>query len=292
VKVRVLEPMQAELGEGPCWDAANQRLLWVDIVRRQVFVREDGSVRVFDVPEYVGAAVPTEDPGVLLLALGVGVATLDLSTGVTETLASTGADPARVRVNDAKSDPEGRFWVGTMGLDEAPGAGALYRLDGDGTLREVLGPVSISNGLAWSPDRRWMYYIDTPTRSITRFAFERATGEPSGSHTLVDTSPYEGFPDGMAADADGRLWVAFWDGGAVRCFDGASGALVTSIELPVTRPTNCTFAGPSLDKLVVTSARRGLAESVLETQELAGAVLEVDAGVQGQPLTPAAPPAG
>jgi sugar lactone lactonase YvrE len=193
-------------------------------------------------------------------------------------------------VNDAKTDPAGRFWVGTMGLDDEPGAGALYRLEGDATLRKVVGPVSISNGLAWSADRQWMYYIDTPSRAITRFAFDLSTGELSDARTVVDTSSYDGVPDGMAADANGCLWVAFWDGGGVRCFDAESGELITSVDLPVSRPTSCAFGGPELERLIVTSARRGLSESELRAQELAGAVFEVDVRVQGQPVTPATLP--
>jgi len=273
----------AELGEGPCWDPDRGALIWVDILRREVHLSTPGDDRIHRTPDYVGAAVPAAD-GELLLAMD-GFAALDLDSGVIRPVAAIPRKPS-VRMNDGKCDPAGRFWAGSMHVDDVPGAGALYRLDGPGAATRVIDRVTISNGLGWSPDGAWMYYIDTPTRSVRRYEFDHETGELGTGAVLIDTSRHPGFPDGMSVDAEGNLWVAFWDGGAVRCFS-AEGALLEELPVPVRRPTSCSFGGPELRQLLITTARRGLSEGELREQPLAGSVLVVEPGVTGLPPTSA-----
>jgi sugar lactone lactonase YvrE len=271
----------ASLGEGPCWDRRRQALVWVDIMRREVHLSTPGEDRVQRTPDYVGAAVLASGGG-LLLAMD-GFATLDLDSGVIHQVAAIPRD-ASVRMNDGKCDPAGRFWAGTMHVDEVHGAGALYRLDRPAAATRMIAPVTISNGLGWSPDGTWMYYIDTPTRSVRRYEFDVATGTLGLSTDLVDTSAHAGFPDGMTVDAEGNLWVAFWDGGAVRCFS-PEGALLEELPVPARRPTSCTFGGPELRQLLITTARRGLSDAELREQPLAGSVLVAEPGVAGLPPT-------
>jgi sugar lactone lactonase YvrE len=273
----------AELGEGPCWDPGRQALVWVDILRREVHLTTPGEDRIQRTPGYVGAAVPASGGG-LLLAMD-GFATLDLDSGVIRVVAAIRRQPL-VRMNDGKCDPAGRFWAGTMHVNEVPDAGALFRLDGPGAATCVIKPVTISNGLGWSPDGAWMYYIDTPTRSVRRYEFDVATGALGAGAVFVDTSAHAGFPDGMSIDAEGNLWVAFWDGGAVRCFS-PEGALLEELSVPVRRPTSCTFGGAGLDQLLITTARHGLSEAELLEQPLAGSLLVIEPGVAGRPPTPA-----
>ena len=273
----------ADLGEGPCWDPRRQALVWVDILRREVHLTTPDEDRVLTTPDYVGAVVPASGGG-LLLAMD-GFATLDVDSGAIRQVAAIQRDPS-VRMNDGKCDPAGRFWAGTMHVDEVPGAGALYRLDGPASATCVIAPVTISNGLGWSPDGAWMYYIDTPTRSVRRYAFDVAGGTLGPGSELVDTSAHAGFPDGMSVDAQGNLWVAFWDGGAVRCFS-PEGTLLEELQVPVRRPTSCTFGGPALRQLLITTARHGLTEAELREQPLAGSVLVAEPGVAGLPPTPA-----
>jgi sugar lactone lactonase YvrE len=281
---------QARLGEGPCWDAELEALIWVDILRCEVHLSTRDDDRVYRTPDYPGAAVPLRDGG-LLLAMG-GFAALDLDSGQTSEVARLLLQPD-VRMNDGKCDPAGRFWAGTMELDGAPDRGALYRLDAPAAARRMVEPVTISNGLGWSPDGEWMYYIDTPTKTVQRFEFDVAGGELGRPSVLVDTRAHPGSPDGMTVDAKGNLWVAFWDGGAVRCFSPA-GELLEEVSLPVRRPTSCAFAGPDLRQLVVTTARNGLTESELRDQPLAGSVLVLEPGVAGLPASAAQlqPPIG
>ncbi len=276
----------ATLGEGPCWHPGLEALVWVDILGCRVHVSTREQTRSFPTPTYVGAAVPRAGGG-LLLAMGCGFATLDLEDGTVAVVASVPGEEAGLRMNDGKTDPAGRFWAGTMALDESPGAGALYRLDGPGAARCVVAPVSISNGLGWSRDAERMFYVDSPTRTIVRFGFDAADGRLGARTVLVDTSAYSGVPDGLAVDAEGDLWVAFWDGAAIRCFSGRDGALREEIELPVRRPTSCTFGGPDLRELLVTSARDRLSDEQLAGQPLAGSVLALEPGVAGLPPTPA-----
>jgi sugar lactone lactonase YvrE len=149
----------------------------------------------------------------------------------------------------------------------------------------VVAPVTISNGLGWSPDGAAMYFIDTPTRTIRRFAFDVESGA-IGEPVVLDLSAWSGLPDGMAVDVEGNLWVAFWGGWAVRRFSGA-GELLSEIAVPVACPTSCTFGGPGLDELLITTARVGLSEDELGDQPLAGSVLVADPGVTGRPAVSA-----
>lgn len=280
----------ALLGEGPVWEPRRQALLWVDVERSQVHLSGVEGTRSHLAPEPVGAVAPSGD-GRVLLAMGTGFAILDLDDGGIEVVARIpGADPARVRMNDGKVDPAGRFWAGTKAYDDEPGAGGLYRLDGPGQVTEVLPEVTISNGLGWSPDGGTFYYIDTPTQTVRRFPFDPATGSLGAGEIHVDTGGLSGWPDGMTIDAQGDLWVAFWDGWAVRCFSGRDGALLRQLEVPVARPTSCAFGGAGLRRLFVTTARTGLTADAAGQQPLAGSVLAFEPGVAGLPATPAALP--
>lgn len=277
---------QALLGEGPVWLADREALAWVDIEGRQVHVTaaDGASTRSYDVPDEVGAAVPRARGG-LLLGIGAGFATLDLDDGSIAWVVerAPGADPAVVRMNDGDVDPQGRFWCGTKAHDETPAAGVLYRLDGPGQVTAMLVDVTISNGLVWSDDGAAVYYVDTPTQRIDRFAYDPATGTLGERRTLTDTSGLSGWPDGMTIDADGNLWVAFWGGWCVRCFSGDDGRLLEEHAGPVAQTSSCAFGGKDLRRLFVTSARTGLDAAALAEQPLAGSVFAFEPGVRGVP---------
>jgi sugar lactone lactonase YvrE len=273
----------AELGEGPVWDPIAGCLSFVDILRGLVHRVEPASRRweTFRVGRMVGAAVPT-DAGDLLLAVKGGFARLDIRTGVVQAFADLADDRADIRMNDGKCDPAGRFWAGTMALDERSGAGHLYRLDPDGRIHTMLGGVSISNGLDWSEDGRLMYFIDSPTGSIDVLDYDAASGAIANRRSLVRIPREEGLPDGMTLDADGHLWVALWGGGAVHRYapDGSRDAVV---NLPTRYPTSCTFGGADLRDLFITTASIAIADSDRAGQPLAGAVFVARPGVLGRP---------
>ncbi|MFJ4470930.1 SMP-30/gluconolactonase/LRE family protein [Streptomyces sp. NPDC089424] len=244
---------EAMLGEGPTWDPRERRLIWIDILggRLHTYDPATGRRTTRTVHQHIGAAKPRAGGG-LVLNLRDGVALLDPDG----TLRPLHHDPVPGRrANDAAVAPDGSLWAGTMRYDEAPGGGTLSRVTPDGTVELVLGDVTVSNGTGWSPDGRLMYYVDSPTRRID--VFDHADGRVSRRRTLVEIEEGAGFPDGLTVDADGCVWVALWDGGAIRRYTPA-GALDRTLRLPVPRPTACAFGGPDLTDLYVTTARTGL----------------------------------
>jgi sugar lactone lactonase YvrE len=274
---------RAELGEGPSWDAAARRLIWVDITAELVhrFDPASGRDERFEIGQPVGVAVPTTD-GRLALAVSDGFVFLDPATGAIERIADVEADLADTMMNDGKCDPAGRLWAGTKDAKGGQPIAALYRLGAEGRPVRMLTGLTVSNGLGWSPDRATMYLIDSPTQRIDVFDFDLGAGEIANRRTLVEIPQAWGLPDGMTADEEGFLWVAFWGGSAVRRFD-PEGAIVSTIEFPVSQVTSCAFGGDDLSDLYVTSARDGLSDHQLAEQPLAGALFRLRPGVRGQP---------
>lgn len=277
---------RADLGEGPTWDARAHVLIWVDITQGLVhrFDPERGRDEALDVGTQLGAAVPTAS-GRLALAASDGFALLDLATGRVEQVAEVEASVPETMMNDGKCDPGGRFWAGTKDVEGRRPLGALYRLDTDHTLIQVLTGVTISNGLAWSPDERTMYYVDSPTHGIDLFDFEPETGSASHRRRLVEFPDRWGLPDGMTVDEEGCLWVAFWAGSTVRRI-APDGRVTFVVELPVSQVTSCAFGGDDLSDLYVTSARNGLSGEQLRTQPHAGGLHLLQPGVRGLPAHP------
>lgn len=263
---------EATLGEGPTWDPAAGRLLWIDILASRVHTYDPATGRrtLRRTDQHVGAVKPRAGGG-LVLNLRDGVGLLDPDD--TFRWLHRDAVPGR-RGNDAAVAPDGTLWAGTMRYDEATGGGTLSRITGDGTARTVLDDVTVSNGTGWSPDGRLMYYVDTPTRRIDVLDHDPATGRVTGRRHLAEVEEGAGFPDGLTVDADGCVWVALWDGAAVRRYTPA-GDLDRVIPLPVPRVTACAFGGAGLTDLYVTTARVGLPAP----HPLAGSLLVVpDAG--------------
>ena len=270
---RPLLELRCELGEGPFWDARTGRLHWVDILGCRLHgCREDGSdLRSLAVQSHLGAAAPW--PGGFIAATRDALGLLEPS-GAFRPLPQSPRLAPTLRFNDGKCDPAGRFWVGTMAYDGAPGAGALYRVEPDGAVAQVLDGVTISNGLAWDLAKGRMYYIDTATRRLDAFDWDAATGGIRNRRCVAAFPEAGGWPDGMTLDRQGRAWIAFWDGWKVLCLDPNSGATVAELQLPVQRPTSCAF-GPGGHTLFITSARTGLAPADLARQPAAGAVFQV-----------------
>jgi sugar lactone lactonase YvrE len=281
--VELVLDARADLGEGPRWDARGQRLLWVDIMRGRIhsFRPAKGACRSVDARRPVGALACAEGGGVVLAVAG-GFARLDFDSGTVTMLATVETDRPQNRMNDGACDPAGRFWAGTMALDERPQAGALYRLDPDGTVHTMLTEVSISNGIDWTRDGRRMYYVDSPTRRIDVFDFDPATGAIADRRPFVNVPTEAGIPDGLTVDAAGFVWLALWGGAALHRYD-PEGARERIVPLPVTHPTSCAFGGPDLDELYVTSARRPLSADERARQPMAGGLIRLRPGVVGRP---------
>ena len=191
-----------------------------------------------------------------------------------------------VRMNDGACDPQGRFWAGTMAYDESPGAGALYRLELDGSCTTVLTGLTIANGIGWSPDGSTMYLNDSGTGCLETFRFDSDSGAITNRRTLVRSDQPGVVPDGLTVDADGGIWVAWWGGGVVNRY-APDGSLLASVQFPVERPTSCAFGGRELETLFVTTAREGLDGDALARQPDCGRVFAVSGlGVRGLPCQP------
>ena len=272
MRAELVVDAHAQLGEGPLWDPRTKELLWVDILAGVVhrYDPRTGADRPFDAGSYVGAVVPRAAGGyALALADGFALASPD---GEVTPLVAVGHDEA-VRMNDGACDSRGRFWAGSMRLDEAAGGGCLYRLDPDHSVEVICEGVTISNGIAWSPDDSLLYYVDTPKQTIDVFDFDAASGMAMNRRRLV-TVEGPGVPDGLVVDAEGYLWVAFWGGGSVRRYS-PEGRLAEVVEVPASHTTKAAFGGPDLTSLYVTTAAGD--------EPHAGGLFVVEPGVAGLP---------
>ncbi|MEV0203248.1 SMP-30/gluconolactonase/LRE family protein [Nonomuraea sp. NPDC050691] len=272
----------ARLGEGPRWDGRTDTLLWVDIPAGRVRRLDpaDGSHAVTEVGQPVGVAVPRAAGG-LALAVRDGFALADepvwdgSAPNALEVVAPvTAAERPGNRMNDGACDRAGRFFAGTKAEDDTPGAGALYRLGPDRRAEQVLDGVGISNGIAWSPDERLCYYVDTLTNRVDVFDYDPGSGLLAGRRTFAEIT--RGMPDGIAVDAAGHVWVALWDGGAVLRLR-PDGRVDLTVVMPVRNVTSCAFGGPGLTDLYVTTAWDGTA---------GGELLRCRTSVEGVPANP------
>lgn len=277
---QVTEPVAAH-GEGPVWYDGWPGLRWVDMLAGDVLElgARDGTLSRHHVGT-VAAALRPRLGGGAVIAVERGFALADAALENIEPLGELWSD-GNIRMNEGGCDPDGRFYCGSMAYDETPGAGSLYRLDSGGGVSTVVTGVTISNGLAWSPDGATAYYIDTPTHRVDAFDYDRERGL-TGRRTLLEIPAEAGSPDGMTVDADGRLWIALWGGAAVRCYT-PDGRLAEQVPLPVELVTACTFGGPGLDELYITTSGQGLAEG---QQPEAGALFRYRPGVRGVPALP------
>ena len=263
-------------GEGPVWSPSWGGLRWVDMLAGDVLsLADDGTVSRKHVGGVAAALRPRRDGGAVI-GVERGFA-LEDADGTVTTLPPVWSDPG-VRMNEGGCDPDGRFWCGSMAYDHRPGAGSLYRLDPDGTVAVGFGGVTISNGLEWSPDGSVAYYNDTPTHRIAVLDYARESGL-TGARPFVQLADDEN-PDGLTVDAEGAVWVALFGAGQVRRYT-ADGRLDGVVEVATAQVTACTFGGPQLDRLYITTSRENLPP---DADPLAGALFAVDPGVAGRPV--------
>ncbi len=275
-----------DLCEGPCWDVGSQTLVWVDILAGVVNVVEPatGSRARHLLGAPVGA-VARRVAGGWVAAVERGFLLLDADWRPEGEVVPAPGQAAGTRFNDGGCDPAGRFWAGTLSYDGTPEAAALYRLDPDGSVREVLGGVTNSNGIAWSPDGTQVYYVDTGLGCVDRLELDPITGVVVARTTVLRVASSDGLPDGLTVDAEGHLWLALWGGGCVRRYS-PEGELEAVLRLPAKLVTSVCFGGGALDELFITTAREGLSDSEIAAQPLAGSVFRWLPGVRG--LAPAA----
>lgn len=271
--------VQHRLGEGPRWNIDEQALYWVDI-ENDSFYRYypgDGTFEGVGVGQPVGALAFRETGG-LVLALRDGLAFWDFEHNRLEFVSDVEAEKEEARFNDGAVDPEGRFWAGTLTHD-GNATSSLYRLDPDRSVHKMADGLMISNGIGWSPDRKTMYHTDTPRGSIYAYDYDAATGNIENRREFVHV---DGFPDGLTVDAEGYVWSAFWDGWKIVRYD-PEGKQEREVRLPVSNVTACTFGGPDLTDLYITTAWSGLNDDQRREQPLAGDLFLLHTDIKGQP---------
>jgi len=246
----------ASLGECPLWSVDEQALYWIDINAPSLNRFEPASGRniAMPMPEAIGSYAFREGGG-FVVALRRGLWLCDRDGRVTRRAVEAPYDQKRFRFNDGRCDPSGRFIVGTMNEAQDGPTAALYRVDRDFTITRLFAGMTISNGLAWSPDGRTMFHSDTPARTVRAFDYDEATGTPSDGRVFAQWTGLRERPDGGTTDALGHYWSAHYGGG--RLVELApDGTRVAEHPLPAMCPTMCAFGGPDLRTLYVTTARQ------------------------------------
>jgi sugar lactone lactonase YvrE len=272
------------LGEGPVWDHKNQRILWIDIVQGHIhqFTPATKTFKSFPVGEMIGSLALTDNG--IVAALESGFSFIDLENAKVDCITHPEKHIAGNRFNEGKCDPFGRFWAGSMSLAEEGTTGSVYALHHDLSVEKKIENVTISNGMAWSPDQKTFYYIDSPTLQVVSYQFDNATGSICDKKTIISFDVTEGFPDGMTIDTEGMLWIAHWGGWKVARWDPKTGKKLLQIDLPVSQVTSCTFGGDSFEDLYITSASIRLTKEQLQKEPLAGSLFVVkNCGYTGMP---------
>ena len=281
-----LTDVPALLGEGPCWHEEEQVLYWVDILGKSLhrYDPATGNDRQWNVGELIGTVAPRSQGG-LIVALERGLADFDPSTGQLHHRQVIDERP-ETRFNDGKCDPSGRLWVGSMDhVQEERPLGILYRVDCDGSVHEMEHHVTISNGLAWSPDETVMYYIDSPTKQIVAYDYEAASGDITNKRRVIALTAEQGYPDGMTIDTEGKIWLAHWAGQRVCRWDPQTGEVLETYPTPALHTSCCCFGGSDLSELYITTARKGLTAEQLDAFPLSGHLFRFKTTVVAQELT-------
>ncbi len=281
---------RADLGEGPAWAPVPALLYWVDIYagRLHVYDPRARTDQYFDVGEPIGCAAPRRKGGMVLglrsgFALtgplpGVSGAPLELTRLINPELHLPGN-----RFNDGKCDPTGRFLAGSMDNAEKGASGSLYSLSANGEVKVLISGVGISNGLAWSPDYGTFYYIDTPTRTIMAYDYDRSSGGIANPRPVITVPESLGWPDGMTSDIEGMLWVGMWGGSQLTRWNPTTGKLLKTIPFPALNVSSCAFGGSDLTDLYVTTARKGMDSDQLRRLPLSGGLFRLRTNIQGLP---------
>ncbi len=276
----------ALLGECPVWSELEQRLYWVDIDGKRIhrYDPAGGINETRDVPTRPGSLALTASPGVLLIATEHELAWFDWQAGRLDPWLALEAAGTGNRLNDGRCDPQGRFWVGSMFERASEGrfTGLLHRVATDGSFETVRNEIGVTNGLAFSPDGRTMYFADTLCDTVWAYDYDVDTAHLSAERVFIDFADKPGRPDGACVDADGGYWVACVYGGAVMRFTPA-GAVDRTIKVPANRPTMPAFGGAGLDILFVTSIGGGGSVQATVPEHHAGGLFAIDPGVGGLP---------
>jgi L-arabinonolactonase len=282
-----------ELSEGPQWDDQTNTLYWVDALEGRVWrSRHEGSLPTvtenWTAPEFCTPSTRVSSlalggsgaQGTLVAALEEGVGTFAWDQPAT-LLAPLPFDGTKVCFNDGKAGPDGAFWVGAKDRAHQNGLGPLVRVWADGTTQTLAEGLTISNGLDWTPDGRWFYLADSVPRVIWKYRWDEASGRITDRVLFADGTEAPGVPDGLCVDAEGCVWSARW-GGSQLVRLSPDGEVLNRVAFPVSRVSSCTFGGPHLDTLFVTTAKEDLNDAERRTEVLSGSIFALSVSVPGQ----------
>ncbi|PVD23871.1 hypothetical protein C0Q70_17145 [Pomacea canaliculata] len=266
------------LAEGPHWDDVTQTLLYVDLTGHEM------SLLCPKLDDNVTFVIPRKQGG-LMVGLGRTISQLNWSSHAVTKIVEVDQGTNN-RFNDGKCDAKGRLWAGERLINPLVPAGgnifwwSLYSLDLHRTVRKQATNFHLSNGLAWTDDNRTMFFVDSPVRKVYAFDFDLEGGNISKKRVAIDMATAApdigGVPDGMNIDMEGKLWVAFYDGGVIGRFDPVTGKHLQTLKFPVTQVTSMCWGGRNHDELYVTSGRQGHPEEYFVQKEpLAGSVFRV-----------------
>lgn len=275
--------LQAELGECPLWSVEEQVLWCVDILAPAIhrFDPQSGELQTFPQAEEVGC-IGLREKGGLIAALRGGVWLLDAQGKPERKIADNPGIASKSRFNDGRVDPWGNFWCGSLWEPQDKDGALLCRVDSDLNIKVMARDIKISNGVAFSPDRRWMYHSDTPNKVLWRYPLSPA-GEPGERELFRRFDAKGGLPDGAAVDSEGFYWSAQFDGGRVVRIDPHSAEIVDEIALPVRWPTMVAFGGKDLKTLYITSSREDRSAEELARYPQSGDIFAVEVEVAGVP---------
>lgn len=285
IEPRLVWDVAAELGEGPVWVERDRALWFTDIKRRKIHRHcpTTGEQRSWNAPEQIGFILPAQGGG-FIAGLQSGLHRFDEATGAFECLAEVEPDRPSNRLNDGVVDPSGRLWFGTMDDRESESSGAYYCFEAGRLTASGLSGIAITNGPAFSPDGRILYWVDTRGGGI--FACDvAADGTLGESREFAAIAAGDGNPDGPTVDSEGHVWIGLYGGWEARRYSPAA-RLVDRIRFPVANITKIAFGGDDLRTVYATSARHLLSPAELDRQPLAGGLFEfrVDAPGMHCPL--------
>ncbi|MBS1575887.1 MAG: SMP-30/gluconolactonase/LRE family protein [Bacteroidetes bacterium] len=269
------------LAEGPYWHEGRQSFFWVDIDGKKFheYRWKSGETKQWLLDYRPSLIAEPVYGNYLLLGIEGGLTAFDLEKESLEWRADIEKEIPANRTNDGGCDPYGRLWIGTMHREFHKGKGSLYSIEHDLTIKKKLDNVTISNGIVWSQDGTRMYYIDSPTKTVQCFLFDKETGDLQFEKIVITIK--EGSPDGMCMDEEGMLWIAQWDAFGVYRWNPETGTLLDKIELPVPQVSSCAFGGENMDHLFITTARENMDKETLEKYPLSGNVFIAKPGVKG-----------
>lgn len=249
----IFDDTTCTLGEGALWHPDRGALIWFDILSRRMFLKApDGPRQHWDFPDYVSAA-GIVDADRIIIASSRALSLFDLRDGTAQELVPLEADNRATRSNDGRADPQGGFWIGTMGLNADPGAGSIWRFY-KGELRRILPGITITNAICFSPEGDVAHFADTDRQMIWRVALDAEGWPASDPEAFIDLAAEGLNPDGAVIDTEGFLWSAQWGAGRIARYD-RQGRFDQAISFPASQISCPAFGGADRRTLFATSAR-------------------------------------